>query len=234
MSDDQRVYSDEDFGLILRKATEMASRTDSTATVADGLTLAEMKAAAAQVGFDPALVERAALLLAESAPATPLDRLFGGPVHHQRTLHLPVALDEPRAAMLLSAIRISAGLAGRRDNGHSSAMGMSWHDGGDTESLSVTARPDEHGTAVTIALDRRGTLGVVAMVSGITLFLSLLFAMFALHPEAPALGFGGGAVAIAGVLGMARSYWVNSTTRARSRISAAIDTVGKMLTTPSS
>src|SRR4051812_34494313 len=56
MVDDQRVYSDEEFALILRKAAELVSHTETPATSSGGLTLAEMKAAAAQAGFDPVLV----------------------------------------------------------------------------------------------------------------------------------------------------------------------------------
>jgi len=50
MADDQRVYSDEEFALILRKAAELASRAESPATSSAGLTLTGMKSAAAQAG----------------------------------------------------------------------------------------------------------------------------------------------------------------------------------------
>jgi hypothetical protein len=60
MAGNQRVYSDEEFALILRKTAELASRAESPGSASTGLTLAEMKAAAGQVGFDPALVEQAA------------------------------------------------------------------------------------------------------------------------------------------------------------------------------
>jgi hypothetical protein len=106
--DDQRVYSDEEFALILRKATELASRAEPPVPSSAGLTLTEMKAVAAQVGLDPALVERAARLLAVRAMASPLgtaDRWTGATrprgslSHHAR---------RRQAARLLSAVRISA------------------------------------------------------------------------------------------------------------------------------
>jgi hypothetical protein len=53
MSNDQRVCSDEEFALILRRAAELASRGESPAALSAGLTLTEMKAAAVQVGIDP-------------------------------------------------------------------------------------------------------------------------------------------------------------------------------------
>ncbi len=72
---------------------------------------------------DPALVERAARMLAATATASPLERLIGGPLRHTHEVRFPIKLDENRAALLLSAVRISAGLAGSRDAGHSSSIG---------------------------------------------------------------------------------------------------------------
>jgi len=234
MADDQRVYSDEEFALILRKAAELASRAESPAASSAGLTLTEMKSAAAQAGLHPALVERAARMLAATATASRLEWLTGGPLRHHYEARFPIKLDQDRAALLLSAVRIIAGLAGRRDVGHFSSMGMSWHDGGELESLIITARPDDDGTAVSVVLDRRGTLGLVAMFSGIAMFLALLFAAFALYPEAPALGVGGLIAGIGGVLAVARGYWASSTRTVRERISGVMDAIGQTLSQPES
>jgi hypothetical protein len=232
MADDQRLYSDEEFALILRKAAELASRTESPAASSGGLTLAEMKSAAAQAGLDPALVERAARMLAATARTSRLERLTGGPLRHEHEAQIPVKLDEQSAARLLSAIRINASLAGNRDMGHSSAMGMTWHDGGELESLRISARPDEDGTTVSVALDRRGTLGVMAMGSGIVTFLATLFSVYGLYPEAPALGIAGAIAGVGGVLGIARGYWASSTRRVRERISAVMDAITQTLSRP--
>jgi hypothetical protein len=231
MSDD-RVYSDEEFAVILHKAAELASRAEAPGGTSAGLTMTEMKAAAAQAGFDPALVERATRLLAIKVTASPIERLTGGPLRHDHTAHFRTKLDENGAARLLSAVRITAGLPGRRDVGHSSSMGMAWHDGGDLESLGVTARHEDEGTAVSIALDRRGTLGVVAMVSGIVMFFVVLFSAFALYPEAPALGFAGFVAGVGGVIAVARGYWASSTRKLRERISVVMDAVGQTLSQP--
>jgi hypothetical protein len=196
------------------------------------LTLTEIKAVAAQVGLDPVLVERAARMLAAKVSASPLERLIGGPLRHHHEARFPIKLDESKAALLLSAVRISAGLAGRTDAGHSSSIGMTWHDGGDMEALSVTARPEEARTAVSVVLDRCGTLGVVATTSGILMFFAVLFAGAALYPEDPALGFGGAIAGIGGVLAVARGYWASSTRNVRERISVVMDAIGQTLTQP--
>ena len=232
MSGDERVWSEEEFALILRKATELASRAEPSGRASTGLTLTEMKAAAAQVGFDPVLVERAARMVAATATASPLERLIGGPLRHDHEVRFPVKLDEDRAALLLSAVRISGGVPGRQDVGHSGSMGMTWHDGGDTEALSVTARPGEDGTAVSVVLDRRGTLGVVAMFSGVGMVLAVLFAGSALYSVDPALGLGAGVAGVGGALAIARRYWASSTRKVRDRISLVMDAIGETLARP--
>jgi hypothetical protein len=232
MSDDQRVYSDEEFAVILRRAAELASRAETPAASSGGLTLTEMKAAAAQVGFDPALVERAARLLGVQVTESPIDRLIGGPLRHDHKIHFPIKLDENRAALLLSAVRISAGQAGSRDVGHSSSLGMTWHDGGELEALSITARPDEEGTSVSVVLDRRGTLIPVVAFSGMAMCFAVLFSVFALYPEAPALGYGGLIAGVGGVLAIARGYWASSTKRVRDRISVVMDAIAQTVTQP--
>jgi len=234
MSDDQRIYSDEEFALILRKAAEMASRAESAGPSSTGLTLTEMKAAAAQVGLDPALVERAARLLAVDATASPLERLIGGPLRHEHDARFSIKLDEGTAARLLSAVRINASQSDSHDAGHSSSMGMTWRDGGELEALGVTARPDDDGTSVSVVVDRRGTLAVVAMFSGFAMFFAVLFSVYALYPEAPALGYGGFIAGIGGILAGARGYWASSTRRVRERMSAALDTVSQVLAQPES
>jgi hypothetical protein len=232
MSNNQRVYSDEEFALVLRKAAELASRAESPTSFAAGLTLTEMKAAAAQVGIDPTLVERAARLLDTGATASPLERMMGGPLRHDNEARFPIKLDENRAALLLSTVRIRVGHAGSRDAGHSSSIGMTWHDGGEVEALGVTASPEADGTAVSVTLDRRGTFAVVAMVSGLSMFFTVLFGAFALYPEAPALGIGGSVAGIGGTLAVARGYWASSTRKVRERISVVMDTIGQTISQP--
>jgi hypothetical protein len=232
VSNQRREYTDEEFALILRKATELASRAESPAAPSAGLTLTEMKAAAAQVGIDPTLIERAARLLSAGSAASPLERIIGGPLRHDHEARFSIKLDENRTALLLSTVRIHAGLAGSRDAGHSSPVGMSWHDGGEVEALGVTARPVEEGTAVSIALDRRGTFVTVTLLSGFAIFGTVLFSAFALGPEAPALGIGGLVAGIGGTLAVARGYWASSTRKVRERIGAVMDIIDQAIIQP--
>jgi hypothetical protein len=230
MSDDRPVYSDEEFALILRKAAELADLAEPRSHSPVGLTLAEMKAAAAQAGFDPALVERAARLIRANATDAPsfMERLIGGRTRHGSETYFPIALDEAGAARLLSAIRIAIGRAG---DGHSGPTGLTWRssdDGGAV--LSLTALADHEGTSVTVDLDRRGTLVVAGSFTLVGSFLALAFCATVAGEIAPGLETVGGLSGAGGVLALARSYWASSTRTARERLGGVMDSVNRFLT----
>jgi hypothetical protein len=231
VADDQRVYSDEEFALVLRTAAELASRAEQPGFSSHGLTLSEMKSAAAQAGLDPALVERAARLLVSRVKATPFERLIGGSLRHEHDARFSVKLDEHNAARLLSAVRINTDFHSS-DPGHSSALGMTWKAAADGDVLSVVARPDADSTSVSVVIDRRGTFVVASMVSALVMFFALLFSAFALAPEAPALGIAGAAVGSGGVLALARSLWASSTRKARERIAIVMDAISQTIRQP--
>ncbi len=74
-----RRYSENEVGLILRRATEM-QRAEPTAPDPAGLTLAELEEIAAEAGIDPALLRHAANELHVLRPPTLGSRLAGAPV----------------------------------------------------------------------------------------------------------------------------------------------------------
>jgi hypothetical protein len=225
---DERTYSDEEFALILRKAAELAERPEQPGVTADGLTLIEMKSAAAQAGYDPALVEQAARMMVNTATPSLLERLIGGPLRHEQVAHFTTTFDEASARKLLSAVRINAHYHSTHP-GHSSAVGASWQASGSGDVLSVIARPASDGTTVTVAIDRRGTFVLVGAVSLLISFFAILFSVFALYPEAPSLGIGGLVVGVGGIATAVRSFWSSSTRRTRERIDEFMDNIAGVL-----
>lgn len=183
-----------------------------------------MKAAASEVGIDPTLVERAARLLPASSSASRFERLMGGPVRHASDLHIPVRLDEAKAAQLLAAVQMSAGQPG---SGHSSAIGMVWHARDEGEPLSVTAQPEDGGTSIAVRLDRRDTMASIQVVTVIA-FVGATTAGLVLGSQvAPELGAGAAVSGMGGILALARGYWASSTARTRERISGMMDAIGQ-------
>jgi hypothetical protein len=74
-----RRYTEEEVGLILRRATEM-QRAEPTARDPEGLTLTELEEIAGEAGIDPYLLRRAANELHVLQPPTLGSRLAGAPV----------------------------------------------------------------------------------------------------------------------------------------------------------
>jgi len=230
--DDRRVYSDEEFALILRKAAELAEPAETSSRSSGGLTLVEMQAAAAQVGVDPALVERAARLLTADATTAPslLERVFGGRARYTAEARFPVVLDEAGVARLMSAIRIGVGRPGE---GHSSALGLTWRSADDDGAvLSLTARTEHESTSVTTELDRRGTLVVVSGLTGVGCVLAFLFGGTLAREVVPGFELAVALLGVSGVLTLARSYWGTSTRAARDRLGNVADSVSRFLTQP--
>jgi hypothetical protein len=206
----------------------LANPSEAAGHSSGGLTLADMKAAAAEAGLDPALVERAARLLPtnRSAPSSFLARLIGGPFRLGDEAHFPIVLDEPGAAQVLSAVRIEIGPTGE---GHAGATGMTWRSSHDFETFKVTARPDQDGTAVTVEVTRGATPLMIGMfvVGGSTIATFIgagLGGEFGAAVGVPAI-LGG----VGGVLALARGYWASQTRTARERIGRALSSVGHSL-----
>jgi hypothetical protein len=231
-ADERRIYSDEEFALILRKAAELSSRSDQSGLSTEGLTLAEMKSAAAQAGLDPAVVERAARMLTTGATASPLERLFGGPLRHEHETRFGIKLSEDSAARILSAVRFNPHFHSD-DPGRSSALGTMWRASGEGNVLSVVARPDAEGTSVSVVIDRRGTFVLTGVLSLAASFVALVVAT-AVGSAAPELTPWVAVSGIGGVIASARSFWASSTRKAHERIGAIIDTVGQTLARPDS
>jgi hypothetical protein len=109
----ERRYRDDEVRRILELATrpesEALARPESTA---DGLTLAEIRGIAAEVGVAPEAVNSAALALDDDARA-PARRSFGLPIEVRRTIPLPRALTDREWERLVAELRATFGARGR-------------------------------------------------------------------------------------------------------------------------
>jgi hypothetical protein len=229
VADHQRVFSDEEFTQILHTATQLANQGHREGPATDGLTLADMQAAATQVGLDPALIARAARQLMAQPTPSPFERLIGGPLCHAVTMQLPVPLSSDGAARLLSVVRINAGAFSSANPGHASDAGMAWDASGEGDILRILARTEPQSTTVSIAIDRRGIAVLTVFILGVALLMLFLFAMSVLwqmHHLLAILTVGTGA---GGLLVTARRFWSSSTAKARAHISTLLDAIGQIL-----
>ena len=210
-----RLYTDEEVAMILREAAQSADSPAEIHASSSGLSLDQIKAAAAEVGLDPSLVERAALRVTPRDPESFLQRAAGGPLHHRATIHLATAMSEKTSARLLAAIRAAAEVPGE---GRADASGFFWHAWYRANRLSVTATEDSQGTRVQVLLDRTAPMINTVLVSLLAIVMPIWMRI-----ENPGL------LALAalpiGVLAAARMYWKASTRSLRERIAMLLDAV---------
>jgi hypothetical protein len=187
-----------------------------------------MKSAAAQAGINPTLVELAARQLASHANASHFERLVGGPLRHEQEAKFRGKLDEQTAARLLSAIRISATHIQSANDGHSSALGVTWQASNDGNVISVVAKPDQNGTTASIVIDRRGTFVVTGAFSSFAILMSFLMGM-GLYEQMPLIAPWIPVAGVVGTLAVVRSFWASSSRKARERIGIFMDVIGQTL-----
>jgi hypothetical protein len=220
ISDEPKLYSDEEIALILREATQSAESLAPTPAAASGLSLAQIKAAAAEAGLDPVLVERAAHRLSHRGSESFFERLAGGPLKHRETIQLPIALSEEVSTRLLSAIRAAAEVPGK---GSADASGFAWHAWYKGSPLSVTAHEDSKGTRIQLLVDRTGSMvrrlfyTQFAVLMSVWMFIEELDTL----PE-----FLTSIVLIPiGIVAAARAFWKSSTRATQERVAVLANAV---------
>ena len=203
--------------MILREAAQSAESAPGTLASSSGLSLEQIKAAAAEAGLDPALVERAALRISQRGSESFFVRAAGGPLRHRQTIRLPVTMSEEVSTRLLSAIRAAAEVPGE---GSADASGFSWHAWHRSSRLSVTAHEDSRGTRVQVLVDRTSALVLTVVFSqfAVVMPIWMLIEMIDSYPELLAL-----AAIPTGVLAAARAFWKSSTRSIRERTAVLLD-----------
>lgn len=136
-----RRYTEEEVGLILRRATEM-QRAEPTALDPAGLTLAELEEIAAEAGIDPGMLRQAASELHVHRPETLGSRLAGAPLHVDIESVIEGELPWERVEELVATIQ-----ARTTGQGTASAVGRT---------LTWTSRTEENALAQQVLVSVRG------------------------------------------------------------------------------
>lgn len=229
ISDDSNEYSDQDFALILSKATELARKPDSSERQASSFSLAEMKAIAVEAGLDPALIERAARLVPAQSAEGPLTRLLGGPVKYRLEGYFDKKLTTTEAEVLLSAVRAAAEQQGE---GSADSAGMSWHSVGEGSQFLVSAHAERDGARVRIVLDRRGGLAIIGMFSGLGALATSIAVVVAGEVgglTSMPLGLSLIAGCVTGSFALGRAVWTATGRSFRAKADRLMDTVSRVL-----
>ena len=228
-SDDskERRYSEEEFALSLRKASELQTPTSDGAREpgAKGLSLEEIRSIAAEAGIDPEAVTRAASLLG----ALDWDEregisgiIFGGPSKYHLEFEVPGRLRDGDLGRILGEIRRAW-----EHQGEVSEIlgGVEWKTVGELSAVTVNISPRGESTAIQIVGDRGGA-GAVTFIfpmMGAAILVGALGATF--EPTS----FAGIASLITGTLGAgfltARTLWGTGTRKFKERLTRLMDSV---------
>jgi len=215
MADFHRKFSDEEFALILRKASELQDGPGPVEGVSGGISLDEIKAIAQEVGIDPAAVDRVAAMMPHAESEGAISRVMGGPTKYRLEQTARGQVSEADVARLLDAVRRASGHHGKVEYG---PQGFEWSTVGEVSQIYVTAVPGKDGTHLRVTADR-------GPASLLTFFFNFLGWMVAagitgavIDPESAAVG---AAILSGGVLGgiaQGRLVWAKTTKSVRAKL----------------
>jgi hypothetical protein len=215
MADFDRKFSDEEFALILRKASELQDGPATVEGVSGGISLDEIKAIAQEVGIDPAAVDRVAAMMPHAESESAISRLMGGPTKYRLEQTARGQVGEADVARLLDAVRRASGHHGKVEYG---PQGFEWSTVGEVSQIYVTAVPGKDGTYLRVTADR-------GPASLLTFFFNFLGWMVAagitgavIDPESAAVGaaiFSGG---VLGGIAQGRMVWARTTKSIRAKL----------------
>ena len=225
----KKRYSEEEFALILRKASEIqvAGGSQSGKAATGGLTLEEIRSIAGEAGIDPEAVTRAASIIGaleweeKSGLAA---AIFGGPDKYHLDCEIPGSLPSEEMGRILEEIRRAA-----EHQGEASEVlgGVEWKTVGELSAINVNISPRGDSTSVQI-VGNRGPAGGITFIfpmMGSAVLVGILGASF--EPTS-ALGI---ISLVTGTLGAgfltARTIWSTSSRKFRKRLTRMMDTVSR-------
>ncbi len=217
-----RRYSEREFALILRKASELQLDDSEATAPTEGLSLEEIQQIADEAGIDPTLVARAAALIGHGDIAED-ERSFWGPsatVHISSSVEGELSEDDMRRLMDVVRYRVA-----KTGTIHEVLGSVAWKADGEETPFEIRVTPRDGRTTVEI-LNRTQAYKTLTYVMGGTIgFLAALMVLAGLGvPKAVVLVGAFLAAPFLGVLA-ARPFWRWWARRWRNSLTDLLDTL---------
>jgi hypothetical protein len=225
---EQRTFTDREVEAILEKAVEQQpmelTRTQREAGGADGLTLADLKSIAQEVGIDPARLEAAARAVVASQGRGP-SGLLGGPTrwHFERSTKGELTPED--AAEVLSVIRRAMGHHGKVSQLHGS---LEWSHSGESGSRHVTVSSKNGATVINASANLSQLAIVTYLPAGILGAFAAAMVFIASAEAGNAIGMVAGAAILPTLVGVMRSVFRRFTFRESARLQRAVDELARL------
>jgi hypothetical protein len=221
-----RRFTDEEFALILRAATEIQAQRGASgppASTGTGTSLEEIQAIAQEVGIDPEVVAEAA------------SRLVAGgegkegflTTHYLLSDTVPGKLSDDGRVAVLQAIREASAIHG---DGDVSGVGVEWSSPkNDTTQFRVSVYDVQGRQEVRVSVDRKGTAILTHLPPTVLGFVAGMGAAEALAPGSGWITAGIVAGGVGGGLALGRTIWRVTARRTRERAERILASVGSVL-----
>ena len=209
----EQRYTESEFALILRKAIELQER-ERRIDAGHGLSLREIQAIAAEIGLDPALIERAASLVPRTTESKVV-RLFGGPSVYQMEYVARGEIAKEDMGKLVDAIRQATGQQGEVKEVLGS---LEWKTVGEVSQILVTVSPREGQTSIKILANRAGAGIMTFVFPGMAGLVSIGIAGAIIEPSTVPGVLSIIVAAMGGAFLTSRSIWKATTSRFRARL----------------
>ncbi len=219
---DDRRFSDEEFALILRRASEMQEGGSKPPALRTGMSLEEIKSIAVEAGIDPAKIAKAASLLARSDHAGTAAKIFGGPSKYHLEYAAKGEIPQEDLGRLVDVIRRAT-----KDQGKGTQVldAFEWHTIGGGDRIYVNITPRDGETTVQIIADRTATGILTFLGSG----LPWLIAAVAIGEGLDVSSVVGIASVLAGAAGGAlltfRTFWKSTATGFRRKLTGLMEDI---------
>lgn len=184
-----RRYSEEEFALILRKASEIqeSPKSGGKGEGGSGLSLEEIQSIAKEAGMDPKAISRAAALLGTQEweeKASLITAICGGPGKYHLGFEVPGRLPPEEMGRLLELIRKEA-----KHQGEATEVlgGVEWKTVGDLSAININVTPRGDSTSIQIVGDRSAA-GAVSFTFPVAASAVLVGALGAAFEPSSAIG----------------------------------------------
>ena len=220
MSEDNeggRRYSDEEFALILRKASEISEVGESHP---GGLSLSEIQQIAAEAGIDSSAIARAAADLPEQSHDK-LVSMIGGPLMYRHERTLPGKVSEEGLSRVLQSVRRTAARQGKSEHVLGS---LEWQTVDEASQIFVNVSARDVDTAIEVVGDRRTAGALTVLLPTVASFLGSLILVNKVIEPTTALGVAGifgsvfGSAAI-----VSRAMWSRTSASFQRRLGAVME-----------
>lgn len=223
----KRRYSEDEFALILRKASEiqLSDGVVQGGATTGGLTLDEIQSIATEAGIDPEAVTRAASIMGAlewDEKVSLVSAIFGGPSKFHLDCEIPGRLPPEEMGRILEHIRRAA-----EHQGEASEVlgGVEWKTVGELSAINVNISPRGDSTSVQIVGDRNaaGALSFVFPMMASAILVGALGASFEPTSAAGIISL------VTGTLGAgfltARTIFVTGSRKFRKKLTHLMDAV---------